>query len=187
MAHGGPGAAAVAAGSAATARAGAEALAAGGNAVDAVLAATFAATVAEQAVTSLGGGGFLMVRRPDGEVHVRDFFVDTPGRGLPVEELDLHFLPMDVEYPSSVQTFHVGMGSVAVPGLLAGILAAHDEFARLPLATLVAPARRYAADGRRHGAGPGDPHRPDPRAGGPVPREPAPGRSGTVAGWSPGT
>ncbi len=147
MAHGGPGSAAVSAGSAATARAGAEVLAAGGNAVDAVLAATFAATVAEQAVSSLGGGGFLMVRRPDGEVHVRDSFVDTPGRGLPVEELDLHFLPMDVQYPSTVQTFHVGMGSVAVPGLLAGILAAHDEFARLPLETLVAPARRYAADG----------------------------------------
>jgi gamma-glutamyltranspeptidase / glutathione hydrolase len=147
VAHGGPGSAAVSAGSAATARAGAEVLAAGGNAVDAVLAATFAATVAEQAVSSLGGGGFLMVRRPDGQVHVRDSFVDTPGRGLPVEELDLHFLPMDVQYPSTVQTFHVGMGSVAVPGLLAGILAAHDEFARLPLETLVAPARRYAADG----------------------------------------
>ncbi len=147
MAHGGPGSAAVAAGSVATARAGAQALAAGGNAVDAVLAATFAATVAEQAVASLGGGGFLMVRRPEGEVLIRDCFVDTPGRGLPVQELDLHFLPMDVQYPSTIQTFHVGMGSVAVPGLLAGILAAHDEFARLPLATIVAPARRYAAEG----------------------------------------
>lgn len=147
VAAGGPGSAAVAAGSWATARAGAEALQAGGNAVDAVLAATFASTVAEQAVASLGGGGFLMVRRPDGEVLVRDFFVDTPGRGLPVEQLDLHFLPMDVQYPSTVQTFYVGMGSVAVPGLLAGMLEAHDEFARLPLRTLVAPARRYARDG----------------------------------------
>lgn len=147
VAQGGPGAAAIAGGSVATARAGAEVLAAGGNAVDAVLAATVAATIAEQAVASLGGGGFLVVRRPDGEIHVRDFFVDTPGRGLPVQELDLHFLPMDVQYPSTVQRFHVGMGSVAVPGLLAGILSAHAEFARLPLATIVAPARRYAADG----------------------------------------
>lgn len=147
MAQGGPGAAAIAAGSVATARAGAEVLAAGGNAVDAVLAATFAASVAEQAVASLGGGGFLVVRRPDGSTHVRDFFVDTPGRGLPVGALDLHFLPMDVQYPSTVQRFHVGMGSVAVPGLLAGILSAHDEFARLPLASIVAPARRYAAEG----------------------------------------
>lgn len=147
VALGGPGSAAIAAGSVATARAGAEVLAAGGNAVDAVLAATFAATVAEQSVASLGGGGFLMVRTPDGQVHVRDSFVDTPGRGLPVQELDLHFLPMDVHYPSTVQTFHVGLGSVAVPGLLAGILEAHDEFARLPLEAIVAPARRFAAEG----------------------------------------
>lgn len=144
---GGPGSAAIAAGSVATARAGAEVLAAGGSAVDAVLAATFAAAVSEQAVASLGGGGFLVVRTAEGRTHVRDFFVDTPGRGLPVQELDLHFLPMDVVYPSTVQTFHVGLGSVAVPGLLAGLLAAHDEFARLPLEDIVAPARRYARSG----------------------------------------
>lgn len=147
VAQAGPGWGAVAAGSAATTAAGAEVLAAGGNAVDAVLAATFAASVGEQAVASLGGGGFLIVRTPDGAIHVRDFFVDTPGRGLPVQELNLHFLPMDVSYPGSVQTFHVGLGSVAVPGLLAGILAAHEEFARLSLRSIVAPARRFAAEG----------------------------------------
>lgn len=147
MAWGGPGSAAIAAGGVATARAGAEVLAAGGNAVDAVLAAHFAATVSELTVASLGGGGFLMVRTPDGAVHVRDAFVDTPGRGLPVQELDLHFLPMDVQFPGTVQTFHLGMGSVAVPGLLAGMLAAHEEFGRLTMAELVAPARRYAAHG----------------------------------------
>lgn len=137
----------MAAGGVATAEAGARALAAGGNAVDAVLAATFAATVAEQTIASLGGGGFLVVREPGGAVHVRDFFVDTPGRGLPVEELDLHFVPMDVQFPGTVQTFHVGLGSVAVPGLLAGMLAAHEEFSRLPLSALVEPARRYATEG----------------------------------------
>ncbi|MGB8021780.1 MAG: gamma-glutamyltransferase [Candidatus Nanopelagicales bacterium] len=147
FAMGGPGAAAIAAGSVATARAGAEALRAGGNAVDAVVAAAFASTVAEQAVTSLGGGGFLLVRTPQGAVHVRDFFVDTPGRGLPVQELDLHFLPMQVQFPGSVQTFHAGMGSVAVPGTLSGVLQAQQEFCRLPLRDLVAPARRYAAEG----------------------------------------
>jgi gamma-glutamyltranspeptidase / glutathione hydrolase len=147
VARAGPGWGAVAGGSAATAQAGADVLAAGGNAVDAVLAMTFAACTAEEAVASLGGGGFLIVRTPDGTTHVRDFFVDTPGRGLPVSSLDLHFLPMDVEYPGSVQTFHVGLGSVAVPGLLAGLLDAHEEFARLPLRTIVAPARRLAAEG----------------------------------------
>ncbi len=147
VATGGPGSAAVAAGSVAASRAGAEVLTAGGNAVDAVLAATFGATVAEPGVASLGGGGFLMVRSADGETHLRDFFVDTPGRGLPASELDLHFLPMDVQFPGTVQTFHLGLGSVAVPGVLAGILQAHEEFSRLPLAELVAPGHRYAVDG----------------------------------------
>ncbi len=147
VAAGGPGCGAVAAGGLATTSAGAEALAAGGNAVDAVLAATVASTVAEQTLASLGGGGFLIVRTADGQVHLRDFFVDTPGRGLPADQLDLHFLPMVVDYTSTTQTFHVGLGSAAVPGLLAGILAAHEEFARLPLAALVAPAQRYAAGG----------------------------------------
>lgn len=147
VAEAGPGWGAVAAGSGTTTAAGVEVLAAGGNAVDAVLAATFAACIAEQVVASLGGGGFLLVRTPDGSIHVRDFFVDTPGRGLPVQRLNLHFLPMDVSYPGSVQTFHVGLGSVAVPGLLAGILEAHEEFARLPLRTIVEPARRFAAEG----------------------------------------
>lgn len=147
VAEAGPGWGAVAAGSEATTAAGAQVLAAGGNAVDAVLAATFAACTAEQAVASIGGGGFLLVRTPDGAIHLRDFFVDTPGRGLPAQQLNLHFLPMDVSYPGSVQTFHVGLGSVAVPGLLAGMLEAHEEFARLPLRSIVAPARRFAAEG----------------------------------------
>jgi len=137
----------VAAGGWATARAGARALAAGGNAVDAVLAAALASTVAEQTLASLGGGGFLMVRTVDGQVHLRDFFVDTPGRGLPADQLDLHFTPMVVTFTGTSQTFHVGLGSAAVPGMLAGVLAAHDEFARLPLATLVGPAREYATQG----------------------------------------
>ncbi len=147
VAEGGPGHAAVSAGTWATARAGAQVLVAGGNAVDAVLAMTVAAAVAEESVASLGGGGFLTIRTADGQAHVRDFFVDTPGRGLPGHALDLHFLPMDVQYPHTVQTFHVGLGSVAVPGLLAGILEAHAEFASLELADLVEPARRYAEQG----------------------------------------
>lgn len=147
-ATGAPGSAAIAAGSRATARAGAAILAAGGNAVDAVVATTLAGTVAEQAMTSLGGGGFLVVRTPDGQVELRDFFVDTPGRGLPPERLDLHFVPIDVSFPGRVvQRFFLGLGSVAVPGALTGLLAAHEEFCRLPLARLAAPAREYAAHG----------------------------------------
>lgn len=147
MASGGPGSAAIAAGSRATAEAGATILRAGGNAVDAVLAAAMAATIAEESIASLGGGGFLLVRRPDGTTELTDFFVDTPGRDLPDGPLALHFLPIDIQFPGTVQTFHAGMGSVAVPGLLAGIFAAHERYCRLPLAALTAPAIEYARAG----------------------------------------
>ena len=38
------------------------------------------------------------------------------------------------------QVFHAGLGSVAVPGCLAGYLHVHDRLGRLPLADIVAPA-----------------------------------------------
>ena len=70
------GSAAIAGGSRATVGVGAAVLAAGGNAVDAALASFMAASVAEPVLTSLGGGGFLLVREPDGTATVLDFFAD---------------------------------------------------------------------------------------------------------------
>ncbi len=137
----------MAAGHPETARAAAEVLSAGGNAYDAALAAGFAAAVAEPALTSLGGGGFLLAATAEGEQVLVDFFVDTPGRGLPVDALEPHFTPVTVKFASAEQVFHVGWGSVAVPGCLNGYLHVHQRFGRLDLAEIVAPARRMARDG----------------------------------------
>lgn len=63
----------------------------GGNAFDAVVAAGFAGAVAEPALTSLGGGGFLLARTARGEATLFDFFVDTPGRGRSATTLTPHF------------------------------------------------------------------------------------------------
>lgn len=125
----------------------AKVLRAGGNAFDAALAAGFAAAVAEPMFTSLGGGGFLLARPAEGKPVVFDFFVDTPGRGLAGGELEPHFVPVTVHFPSSEQVFHAGLGSVAVPATLPGFLHVHQRLARLPLVELVAPAVRMAREG----------------------------------------
>ena len=136
----------VAAGHPATADAAAAVLRGGGNAFDAVLAAGFAATLAEPGFTSLAGGGYLLARTADGTDRLFDFFVDTPGRGLTDPPTPV-FDEVVVRFPAAVQTFHCGPGSVAVPGVLAGYLHVHHELGRLPLADVVAPAVHLAEHG----------------------------------------
>jgi gamma-glutamyltranspeptidase/glutathione hydrolase len=140
---------AVAAGHEATAAAAATVLEGGGNAVDACVAAGFAAAVAEPTLTSLGGGGFLLARMTTGEEVVFDFFVDTPGRTTDGAHAPrrLDFEEVVVRFTGADQAFHVGLASVAVPGCLPGWLHAHRRLGRLPLDDVVAPARRLADDG----------------------------------------
>lgn len=141
------GQAAVAAGDRQTVEAAVAVLRAGGNAVDAALGAGFTAAVTEPGLTSLGGGGFLLWRQPGEAAQLLDFFVDAPGHGLPERELAPHFTPVTVVFSDAEQVFHAGYGSVAVPGVLNGYLAAHRRLGRLPLAAIVAPARDRARRG----------------------------------------
>jgi gamma-glutamyltranspeptidase/glutathione hydrolase len=132
---------AVAAGHPLTAGAGARVLAEGGNAVDACVAAAFAAAVAEGPLTGPAGGGFLLVHE-DGETVVLDCFFAVPARRHgEMEEVLVDFAD------ASTQSFHVGEGSVAVPGLVAGLEAAHRRFGSLPWETLVEPAVALADEG----------------------------------------
>jgi gamma-glutamyltranspeptidase / glutathione hydrolase len=137
----------VAAGTADTARAAVAVLRAGGNAFDAAIAAGFAAAVTEPALSSLGGGGFLLAFPAGGDVSVFDFFVDAPGRGRPPERLEPSFLPVTVRFAGAEQVFYAGWGSVAVPGCLDGYLHVHHKLGRLPLADVVTPARELALHG----------------------------------------
>ena len=144
-ASGSPGSAAVAAGSPQSTEAAVEVLRAGGNAVDAVLAAGFVSGLSEPALASLGGGGFLLVRRPDGRSELFDFISTLPGlEPVPGEQrVEL----ITVQYPSTTQVFEVGVGTVAVPGCVNGFIDAHRAEGRLPLRDVVAPAARMSADG----------------------------------------
>jgi len=136
----------VAAGHPAVVAAAHEVLDAGGNAFDAVVAAGFAGTVAEPALTSLAGGGFCLARTAAGEEVLVDFFVDTPGLGLASPPVP-HFDEVVVNFEVATQAFHCGPGSIAVPGGLPGYLHVHRRFGRVDLGTVVAPALRLARDG----------------------------------------
>ena len=131
---------AIAAGSRPTAEAGARVLEEGGNAVDACIAAAFAAAVAEGPLTGPAGGGFLLAW-VDGEATVLDCFFAAPRE--PLGEIE----DVTVDFGDSTQSYHVGPGSVAVPGLVAGLEEAHRRFGSIPWPQLVDPAIDLASCG----------------------------------------
>jgi gamma-glutamyltranspeptidase / glutathione hydrolase len=141
---------AVAAGHALTAEAGARALAEGGNAVDACVAAAFAAWVVESTLTGPGAGGFALVLPADGRpARVADFFVATPGLGLPrLSGAQMHAIDVGFGGDSeTTQVFRIGEASCAVPGTALGLEAVHRAYGRLPWAELLQPAIELARDG----------------------------------------
>ncbi len=133
---------AIAAGHPLSTRAGADVLEAGGNAVDALLAALFTAFVAEGPLTGPAGGGFLLVHEPHGETTLLDCFFSVPAERFG----DIEEVVVDFE-DAGTQLFHVGPGSVAVPGLVAGLEVAHGRFATRPWSDLVSPAIELARQG----------------------------------------
>jgi gamma-glutamyltranspeptidase/glutathione hydrolase len=139
---------AVAAGHPLTAEAGARILAEGGNAVDACVAAAFVSWVAESPLTGPGGGGFMLVHRArDGADRLLDFFVAVPGEGLPPGERG-EMRAVDIAFDEhTTQVFLIGAAAVAVPGMPAGLAAAHRRYGRLPWAELAAPAVELARAG----------------------------------------
>jgi gamma-glutamyltranspeptidase/glutathione hydrolase len=137
----------VAAGHPVTAAAGAELLRAGGNAVDAALAAMFASFVAEPLLTGLGAGGFMLVHEPGEEPVLLDFFVEAPGRGRAPGAPHAPLVTVAVDFGDAVQDFHIGAAAPGPYGTVAGVCAAAGRYARLPLADLVAPAAAHARAG----------------------------------------
>jgi gamma-glutamyltranspeptidase / glutathione hydrolase len=136
----------VAAGHPLTASAGADVLRAGGNAVDAALAAMLTSFVAEPLLTGLGAGGYMLVAAPGREPVLLDFFVAAPGRGADLDAR-AQLVAADVSFGDAVQVFHIGAAACGVPGTPAGICAAAERFGTVPLADLVRPAAAHARAG----------------------------------------
>ncbi len=135
----------IAAGHRKTAAAGAEILAQEGNAFDAAVAAMLASCVVESPFTSIAGGGFLLAHTKNNHNLLFDFFTQTPRSKKVVK--DLNFYPIDVDFGGQTQAFHIGLGSMAVPGNLAGMFEVHKQLGKLPFSVIAEPAINYAENG----------------------------------------
>ena len=135
----------VAAGHQKTAEVGAEVLRAGGNAVDAAIAAVLASWVCEPLLTGPGAGGYMLVAGAGEEPTLLDFFVAAPGHGVGEDHAPL--LPVEVSFGDATQTFNYGAASCGVPGSPAGIAAGAERWATMPLSDLAAPAAQLAREG----------------------------------------
>ncbi len=133
---------AVAAGSPGTVEVALAVLAAGGNAVDAAVGAAFAMPVTEPGLASLAGGGFMMLRDPDGATHLIDFFAAVPSP----HDRKVHEV-VTVEFSGAVQDFTIGPSTVAVPGVLSGLLHAHAAHGRLSREDMLGPAQALVRRG----------------------------------------
>lgn len=133
---------AIAGGHPLTAAAGAAVLEAGGNAVDACVAAAFASWVCESMLTGPGGGGFMLVH-VSGKTLVFDAFVAVPRVPAAGE-----MLAVAVDFDGDTQqVFRTGIAAAGVPGTALGLEAAWRRFGTLPWAELAAPAAALAREG----------------------------------------
>jgi len=119
---------------------GANILKQGGNAIDAAIATSLALSVLRNQSTGIGGGGFMLIRLASGETAVLDYREVAPAAA----HQNIYLDPLGNVVPG-LST--VGYKAVGVPGLLAGLQAAHKRYGSRPLKTLFAPAIDLAEKG----------------------------------------
>jgi len=134
----------VAAGHPQTARAAEEILLAGGNAFDAALAGMCVACATEPMLCSLGGGGYLLASRGRDAPVAYDFFVHTP---LARRTGESDFREVFCDFGTARQPFHIGLGSIATPGVVRGLFEIHRELGSMPIRDIVTPAISIAKEG----------------------------------------
>jgi gamma-glutamyltranspeptidase/glutathione hydrolase len=115
--------------------AGAEMLRRGGNAVDAAVATAFAVGVAEPEMSGVGGGGAMLIwLQAEHRTEFLDFYPAQPVAS---------FRRVRAVRADSASPLRV----VGIPGNVAGLLAAHEKYGRLPREVVMGPAIRLAEEG----------------------------------------
>ncbi|HJR60022.1 MAG TPA: gamma-glutamyltransferase [Vicinamibacterales bacterium] len=120
--------------------AGASVMALGGNAVDAAVATAFALAVTHPSAGNIGGGGFMIVRTPDGQVTSFDF-----RERAPLKSTRTMYLGKDGEIARDLT--EAGYLAPGVPGSVRGMAMAHAKFGKLPWKDVVMPGVLVAEQG----------------------------------------
>jgi gamma-glutamyltranspeptidase / glutathione hydrolase len=121
-------------------RAGVEIMQAGGNAVDAAVATGFALAVVHPQAGNIGGGGFMLIRTPDGTAHFIDYREKAPAAAT-------ENMYLDAQGNVIPNASLVGYKAAGVPGSVAGLAYAQKRYGKLPLTRVMAPAIKLARDG----------------------------------------
>ena len=119
--------------------AGVAAFEAGGNAIDAAVAAAVTLGVVDNHNSGLGGGCFILIRRADGTLVAIDGREEAPAAATP----DM-FLRDGEAVPELSQT---GALAIGIPGALAAYDLAVSKYGKLPLKELLLPAAQIAEEG----------------------------------------
>ncbi|MBR0858926.1 gamma-glutamyltransferase [Bradyrhizobium liaoningense] len=141
----------VAAQSRRAAEVGAQVLAAGGDCVDAVVATTFALNVLEPWMSGMGGGGAMVLYRArEDRYEVIDYGMCAP-QSLRVADYPITGAGAASDlfpWPRVKDDRNIhGPGSIAVPGVVAGMEEAHRRHARVSWKELLEPAATIASEG----------------------------------------
>ncbi|CAA0826783.1 Gamma-glutamyltranspeptidase 1 [Striga hermonthica] len=99
----------------------------GGHAVDAAVAAAFCLGVISPSYSGIGGGGFMLVRRP---IRMREMAPQRASKDM---------------FRSDYMKQQIGPLSIAIPGQVAG--KAHSKYGKLKWESLVKPAENLARNG----------------------------------------
>ena len=121
-------------------KAGAAIMQQGGNAVDAAVAVGFALEVVCPEAGNIGGGGFMLFRRSDGEVHFLDYREKAPAKATAN-------MYLDSKGNAVPELSLTGYKAVGVPGSVAGLAYAQQHWGKLSLKQVMEPAIRLARDG----------------------------------------
>jgi gamma-glutamyltranspeptidase / glutathione hydrolase len=113
--------------------AGASVLAQGGNAVDAAVATAFALVVTHPSAGNIGGGGFMVIRTPNGDVAAIDYREKAPQKST-------RTMYLNSEGKIDISLTQSGYLAPGVPGTVRGLELAHKRFGKLPWKDVVMPA-----------------------------------------------